>query len=175
MLRTYSQSEMLALWRRALGLETTVMGVDVETFEGIDCSTAIIDRMRRWYLGLLDTADPRLLPLESLSLTPSRNGRAVMAGVVLPADVRRVVWVNCPGWCRGVAPVSPVLAERRLGRLASPYACPADGEPLAVSLPGRVEVAPWTQGAIELLVVREPAADRYVLDDSLLPGAGEMK
>lgn len=166
-----TRSEMLACWRRALAIDPTPAGCTVAMFEGIDTDAVIGHHMRQWYLRLLDTADPALLPVDDIARDTTLAAAADSATVILPADVRRVVDIRLQGWARAVAPLARDSPEavRRLARMASPYARPGAGEPLAVQLPGRLFVAPVDMPVISSLrVIRDPGPDTYILDESLL-------
>lgn len=169
MVRSYTRAEMLSHWRLAHGFETGNTGVDIEAFEGLDTSTALAASMRQWYLGLLDTAPVHKLQTTVMKLPAEATSGGIMSRAAIPAGVRRLLYVDSQGWGHGVVPVEPAEAGRRLGRVASPYARPSEGDPMAVVLPGCVEVAPCKAGEIEIRAIVDPGPDVYILDDSLLP------
>lgn len=169
MLVTLSKAEMLACWRRAFGYETTNLGVDIEAFEGVEYTQSLIDNMRRWYLGLLDNASPALLPVETMTLKAEPFDTGVLCRTTLPPAVRRVLKVESAEWQRTPELLTRAAAEQRLSRLASPYARPSAGEPLAIVGEGVVEVAPCSGGQVYVTAVCDPGASTYVLDESLLP------
>lgn len=169
MIKRYTKSEMLAHWRRAFSLDASNAGVDIESFEGIDSTAELLVRMRAWYLNLLDSAPLHLIPVESLSLTASLRQGAVLARAQLPAATRRVVWVEHDSWLAGTVPLPAEKATHALRRLASPYARPGEGEPIAVTYRNYVDFAPAPSLTINVRAVVDPGPEVYELDDSLLP------
>ena len=123
MLVTLTHSEMLRLWRAAAGLEPMRADCTVERVEGIDANAMIEPRMRTWYLRLLDTADPALLPTadvrDEIVLSPCREHAAATA--VLPERARRLLELRLTGWLNPARPCLPP-EERLRGLLArNPY------------------------------------------------------
>lgn len=173
MLHTYSQSEMLAHWRRAFGMEPSLTGVDIETFEGMDISSMILIHMRRWYLNLLDTAPDSTLPVETLSLTATVAGSAVAPRVQLPQKVRRILTVEVPGWIHPVVPQKLVDSGPILSRMASPFGRPSALCPFAAIDGTSLFVAP-TDGRVDVVAVTDPGPQVYILDESLLPSGEEI-
>ncbi len=167
---SYTQSQMLALWRRALGFDTLRTDCSIEVFDGIDLDTVILERMRRWYLGLLDTADPSLLPISEIatSLVPEAAG-SIGVSMQLSEIHRRIVAVHAASWNYAVAPSEPDYAAMRLQFSSSPYARPSSGSPLAWVRAGVLSLAPCKLGeALSIRAVVDPGPDMYILDDSLL-------
>ena len=166
-----SSSEMLALWRRALGFETLRTDCSVEAVEGIDIDAAISLRMRQWYLDLLDSADPDLLPVSDIapqaSLSqPQNDGSAI---ICLPENARRVLSLRLNRWMRYASPRTPDSVSDILALMASPYGRPGIYSPLAVLLPHALMVAPAQSDSIaSLLAVIDPGPESYILDESLL-------
>lgn len=169
-MNNYSSEEMLALWRRELGYDTRRNDCSVSVYEGIDIDDMLRRRIRAWYLGLLDTADPALVPTDDFAVqaiaTPLPDGGSFVA---LPDGARRPLAVMLDTWSRPVAPVSPDDAAPRLGRMASPYGQPGRRSPLAVAVPGGIRCYPSGRLVMSLLAVSDPGPDTYILDDTLLP------
>lgn len=170
MQKIYTHKEMLAIWRRTLGFECTRADASVAVFEGISTDLWLGERMRRWYLRLLDTASPSLLPVTEGA--PDATLRELPGDMLLvsPAPgVRRVVSVRMEGWQRTLEPLDTTLCVRRLRRMASPYARPDVYEPLAVTAYDGVLVTPPASGIVAHLgVIADPGPDNYILDESLL-------
>ena len=151
---TLSHSEMLARWRRALGLSTLRTDCSIEAVEGIDIDAVITDKMRKWYLDLLDSADPALLPVERIT---ADFGRA-----------RRILEVKFSGWKRAAVPLTSSEAIPFLSRRSNARRCPTPEHPVAVLTPKGIH--PYPEGNLEYIVgVIDPGPDVYILDESLLP------
>lgn len=92
---TLTHTQMLALWRRAAGMEESRSDCSIEQFEGLDLDAALATAMRQWYLRLLDTADLRHLVITDISsrLSLTRTAPGVWQAQ-LPVDVRRVLTVE---------------------------------------------------------------------------------
>lgn len=168
-MKNYTSTEMLALWRRALGLEIARTDCTVEVFEGIDLNADILSRMRRWYLSLLDTAPPELLPVadfaQTATITPRSDGGCDIA---LPAKARRILAVKLSGWKNQAVPLSLTDALPRLVRMASPFAGPGPCQPLAILEAGSLRVYPAADKIELLLAVSDPGPEAYILDETLL-------
>lgn len=165
MIVTYTHEQMLALWRHLLAVEPLRLDCRVERTDSVDVDAMLAPVMRCWYLHLLSTAPPALLPVANVAAEAECVSR--LRGVTLvtpPPRARRVVAVSFEGWS---APVEPVSR-------AGDVTCCADNtywpEPMAAMLPdGRVAVAA-TDGRplAQLLAVTDPGPDSYTLDESLI-------
>ena len=167
---TLSQSEMLALWRRNLGLEPRRTDCSITAYEGIDIDDIILRQMRRWYLNLLDTLDPHLIPTADVAaraaISPRQGGGCE---VKPPVGVRRPLTVKLRGW-QFHAPVLRNVSPERLGSFRSPFLKPGPRTPLAVLSPdGTILAFPAGDVIEELRAVIDPGPDTYTLDESLLP------
>ncbi len=172
MLVTLTHSEMLRLWRAAAGLEPMRADCTVERVEGIDANAMIEPRMRTWYLRLLDTADPALLPTadvrDEIVLSPCREHAAATA--VLPERARRLLELRLTGWLNPARPCLPP-EERLRGLLArNPYCAPGAVHPVCCVAGRRLHVAPFEAGDIVdvAIAVVDEGPDSYTLDESLL-------
>lgn len=169
---TLSSSEMLALWRRHLGLSPSRRDCSVEIVEGIDVDDIIAQRIRSWYLDLLDNAPPCLLPTRDYSpdvrMTLSLD--SPWGEIALPPQARRPLSVCLKGWVTDAPVLSPAQAAPRIARMASPFGMPGPCEPLAIRGPdGIVRVTPLAGPVSSLIAVDDPSPDAYTLDPSLLP------
>jgi len=169
----YSSAEMLAIWRRRLHLGSSRADASVAEFEGIDTDALLLDRIRSWYLQLLDTAPPALLRVSETG----RQCTLTMVGtthalILPPSECRRVLSLKLQGWQRHVQPVTSDSAEgeKMLSRLASPYSRPGNGNPTAVLMTdGSITAAPVDIPIVESLrAVTDPGPDKYILCPALL-------
>lgn len=150
MLRTLTHDEMLKLWRTAAGLEPRRSDCRVERVEGLDADAVIEPRMRSWYLRLLDTAPPHLLPVAD--------------------GVRRLLSLRLTGWMRPAGPADEAEASRRAALALNPYLRPGPHSPLCITHGRRLTAAPFEDGDIvaEAMAVTDPGSALYILDESLL-------
>lgn len=164
---TYSHSEMLAIWRGALGLDTAYAECSIEQFDGLNVNDLIAQRMRQWYLNLLDTADSALLPTADIAARCTRVARPSNAtAITLPDDCRRVVHVRAASWPVAIAPTADTARAALLGH---PFAAPTARRPLAIATLRSILIAPCAPAdAIEVLAVVDPGEQLYTLDESLL-------
>ncbi len=164
---------MLEIWRQRLGLCTTRTDASIAEWDGIDTDAMLLARMRPWYLHLLDTAPPALLPVSEAArqCTLSQSGSSHHL-ILPPSDCRRVLSVKMQGWQRSVQPVGHDMPEGAalLRRLASPYARPGTGCPTAVLMAdGRIAVAPVDIPVVESLrAILDSGPETYTLCPSLL-------
>ena len=64
---TLTREEMLALWRRMRTVEPLRLDCSVGRTDSVDIDAILDGEMRLWYLNLLDSADPDLLPVENVA------------------------------------------------------------------------------------------------------------
>lgn len=170
---TYTSSEMLTLVRQRLGLCTARADASVAEWEGIDTDAMLLQRIRSWYLRLLDTAPPALLPVSEVArqciLSPAGSAHHL---ILPPSTCRRILSVRLQGWQRSVCPIPHDTPHGRmlLLRLASPYARPGTACPTAVLMAdGSIAVAPVDIPVVESLrAILDPGPDTYTLCPSLL-------
>lgn len=169
MMKTFSQGEMLAEWRKALGLHPLNTDATIEVFESLDTDSVLLRAMRAWYLNLLATAPPAQLPVSNVASRCSLKPRGQLSAIVLPADAVRVVSVKLDSWQRPAFPVSGEALEKRLSRMASPYGQPGDCDPLLFIDSDAPLIAPADGRQLEqVMAVTDPGADLYILDPHLL-------
>ena len=169
-----SHSQMMALWRRAHGLEEQRLDCSVELFEGIALEAALASDLRKWYLNLLDTANPRFLTLTDISdrLTLTATGRRWVWRAELPVDVRRVFALVLDDGTE-VKVLQPGDPETRAERLAAnPYAAPCRAAPVArvtehhtIMLTMRAQEMPRLA---KVLAVTDPGDETFEFDESAL-------
>lgn len=97
-----TESEMLALWKQVMHLETPRRDCIVEWDDGIDLDALLLTHIKQWYAHQLNNAPINLLPIENVasqvSLTTS-NG--IVAATVPEQCVRPVEW-KLAEWKRSV-------------------------------------------------------------------------
>ncbi|MGN0224059.1 MAG: hypothetical protein ACI4AM_08540 [Muribaculaceae bacterium] len=163
----YTKAQMLAIWRAALGLDTPYAECSIEQFDGINVNDLIAQRMRQWYLNLLDTADPALLPTADIAARCTHTARPNnAAAITLSDDCRRVVHVRAASWPMAIAPEADTACAALLGH---PFAAPTARRPLAIAALRSLLIAPCAPAdAIEVVAVVDPGEQLYTLDESLL-------
>jgi len=172
MLQTLTRSEMLKLWRKAAGLEPLRADCTVERVEGLDADAVIEPRMRAWYLHLLDTAPPGLLPIDDVAgdivLAPCVEHAAATG--MLPERARRLLEIRVTGWNNPAQPCTVADAQRRCALALNPYSAPGASHPMCVCTGRRIHVCPIEDGDIVhyALAVVDTGPDCYVLDESLV-------
>lgn len=163
---------MLKLWRNAAGLEPLRVDCTVERVDGIAIDAVIEPRMRAWYLHLLDTAPPAMLPVsdvaQAIRLEPA--GASGAATAQLPGQVRRLLELRLGSWRSHAVPCIPQEQPRRHRLALNPYSAPGAAHPLC-TLSGRcIRVMPFSAGdeAVYATAVTDPGPETYTLDESLL-------
>ena len=163
---------MLKLWRKAAGLEPSRVDCTMERVDGIDADAVIEPRMRAWYLRLLDTAPPGLLPAQDASRSIHIDDCQWHAGAagLLPDAVRRLLEVHLTGWKCHAVPCTPEEQPRRHRLALNPYSAPGPAHPLCTVAGRRIHVLPFEPGDFldYALAVVDPGPELYTLDDSLL-------
>ena len=194
MLKRYTEEEMLAFWKRRLGLSSSP-GV-VGTSDGNRLDAKLTDDIRAWYADLLLTAPRQLLPCEDLK--DESTGRYVGENcleLVLPERGVRFVSLKLEAWDAAVeatfapasrraglqkyretwaTPDAPVIVEG-VHRLFV-HGLPSGNVPMAAQSAGEAgSVPPYRPlPPIEsLMMVAAPADGAFVLDPSLIR-YGEM-
>ncbi len=164
----YTEDELLALWKRRMGLLEQDCGCVVTHQDGADMDVLLRERLRSWYAEMLRGAPAELLPLREVSgeiqrITFGEDGRIRFH---LPAEYSRVVSVKVGGWTLDVKRFEK--AGSRRDRLALwPGLEPTEDEPLVVVAGRMVEAAPVGELG-ELWVVAGPEDGSYELDEALL-------
>ena len=171
MLRSYTHSEMLNLWRARAGLDTRLAGCNIEAVEGFDADSAIAPRMRAWYLRLLDSAPAALLPVEDVSaeimLVISASGSATAS---LPVRARRLLELRLASWRNPAVPVVHGEATRRQILALNPYSAPGAVAPMCAVAGRALRLMPAAHAdkVARAMAVVDPGPDIYILDESLL-------
>ncbi len=170
-MKSFSETEIITLWRRVLGFDPTRTDCTVEAVDGIGIDEWIRPRIRQWYLNLLDTAPARLLPVNEFGRAAGITvmGHSI-ALITTPDSARRVISLKLQGWSRAIVPVAESLASDQLARLASPYGKPGNGNPLAViRADGSILAAPVDIPVVESLrAVADTSPGTYTFDESLI-------
>lgn len=103
MLKSYSPSEMLNLWKTIMHLEPVRRECTIERDDGIDLDALLQLHIDQWYAHLLTTAQPEWLPIADVkaSVALSIDGSGVVTATVPPQCVRPVEW-RLDGWACSV-------------------------------------------------------------------------
>jgi len=161
---------MLGRWMLHCGFEPLRADAAVVRADGIDLEKLMAQRMRQWYLDLLDTAPVELLETDdiagNLTVTVLADGSGL---IMLPEECRRLLSIRLEGWTRNAAIVSAgsAAARRQCNLMTRAGAsCPvavADGREIRLFSPvaGRATVA-------SAIAVMRPEPDIYRLDERAL-------
>lgn len=170
MLASFTSSEMLRLWRVAAGLEPLRADCTVEIVEGIDTDAMILNRMRAWYLKLLDTAPAQLLPVADIApdlhLAHAPGGAAT---ATMPARARRIIDIRLSSWMQPAEPHTDTAAVLRLA--ANPYCAPGPHSPACTATGRHLLLTPacaHTDTVVRAMAVTDPGPETYILDETLL-------
>lgn len=170
---TLTRSQMLEAWRRRAGLEPLNRDCTIERFDGIDADAVIAERMRQWYLDLLDNGDLKLIgsATEASSLVKARlttgNGSAV---IETDPSVRRLLTIRLSGWERSAAVVDRSDAAGLIGLQDNRYSRAGTASPLAYRDEAGLVIATPATGVtvISAMAIIDPGADTYILDERAL-------
>ena len=97
-----SESEMLALWKQVMHLDTPRRDCTVEWDDGIDLDALLLTHINQWYAHQLNNAPSLLLPIEDLAAQvpiDTRNGIVIATTPV--QCVRPIEW-KLAEWQRSV-------------------------------------------------------------------------
>ena len=171
MIRDYSRSEMLEIWRKRAGFETAEESCNVEVYDGMDVNQFLEQRMRRWYLELLDRGDQRVTDVEdvyaSCHTEPYSGGCSKLS---VPLMTRKLISCRLPGWKRAAAPEEGTTAL--LAREGNPY-CRADSlHPRVLSFQNYYLCFPAANPDFripeEVMVTTDTGPELYRVDDGVL-------
>lgn len=171
MIKSFTSSEMLGIWRRALGLETRRRDCSVDSFEGIDSDDILLRHIRSWYLDILDTAPAHLIPTVDIADKISLSAADNLWGVIdLPDSVRRPISVRLDGWENHAVVQAAEYAAPNLRNLANRFIRPGKIAPAAVLVGRQIRVTPVDdcQALKSLICVDDPGNDLFVLDEALV-------
>lgn len=168
----FDKEEMLALWKRAHGMEPLRHDCELVRTDGPDADSILEHDMRCWYLRCLMEDDPATLPLTDLAsqvtLTASPSGAA---GVTLPEECVRVVHVMMEGWEREAEVVDDPL-DRRAIAMTNPFGRAGAARPVAVVEGSSLRLySPVSASAqiTRLEVVMLPQSDElYILTSAMM-------
>lgn len=157
---------MLRVWRERAGLEPLNADCSIERFDGIDPEAMIRQKMRQWYLALLDEGRPEFLgpPSEAAGLlTHSPDGRITCDGTV-----RRPVTLTLSSWERPATVMTENDAAGLVALEANPYSVAGPARPLAWrDTGGMIHASPCRKGdtIVSALAYTDPGDGLYVLDE----------
>jgi len=166
----YTEDQMLAAWREALGLNVTRTDATVERTDGIDLDARLRRAMRAWYLDALDHGP--LCHLSPDDVAREADEMLVVghltATLEVPEAWRRIVSVQLEGWARPVAPVAAADAPLLLERMSSMYSAPGPSEPAAVLVGGTLICSPSAPRVASLMAAVDPGPGMYRMSESML-------
>lgn len=172
MIKTYSRTEMLALWKRRHFLEPLRADCEAVRSDGVDLDRLIEPQMRAWYLDLLRNGPLEMVRQEDISrgATAELTSRGTVM-VKLPSDVVRVTAVRLPGWHRATAPLTADTPEANaprnrfsFGGVASPKAIIHPDRTLELFSPASNDnIVPEL-----LMVITDPGEHSYIFDETAL-------
>ncbi len=193
MIRTYTEEEMLSLYKRRLGLFEARNGGIVGRQDGNHLDEYLLTEMRAWYANLLRTADVGLLPVEDLSseIDSSLYVDNATAEISLPARGIRLVSIKFKEWKQEVrffyTPESemaqmqknyylrattrnPIVVVDRDKLIAYGVSRPTvDIDPSTPEIASATpQITPMKKSVEKLLMIAEPTDGTYRFDDSLL-------
>ena len=169
-MKTYTESEMLAVWRRRLGYGEIRQDCTVEAYEGHDISGMLTEMIRSWYGRLLREAPATGLPVADVRPAEVTSVGSEVMELRLPDGCMRPMRVSAARWHRPAVIIPYMLAEPFLARTPSSYSPVNDAAPVAaLSDDGTLTVAPLADGdAVTVRCVQRPAEGLYTLDEGLL-------
>ncbi len=172
MVKTYSETELVELWRLMEGYEPLRTDCEVIRTDGIDLDSMIKERIDVWYRRILATAPVDKLPLTDFApqLAVSRTPDGV-ATASLPPTCIRVVEVMMDGWVTPGRLVHDSASADWYAQM-SEYSRGGCVEP--VVLVGRDSVTLYSPPSdvcrlVRFLGVPAPMKGVYSFDPSLLP------
>lgn len=173
---TLSKEEMRRRLRILAGLEPEHTDCAIEYTDGLDIDALLDQKLRAWYLDLLDNGDMSLLaPADISSTARCTDGVGDGSEIILPAMCRRVDSIRLEGWNRSTRVLSPSEATAAIRRQSNPFLAATADSPVAVESPGGAGGAPgnilaWPKGgSVALLTAALDAGpDSYTLDETAL-------
>lgn len=171
MLHTYTEEEMLSLFKLRAGLLTTDCGCTISRQDGIDIDKMLIADIRRWYASLLLTAPEALLPIENLasSAITEWDEQESIATITLPPRGVRLLGVRLKTMQREITTFcAPGSYEDRLysSHEVRTYA----SYPVAILSGRTLIILGCKSGELQTLrMITAPDDNTYTLHPSLLP------
>ena len=98
-----NETEMLALWKQLMHLDTPRRDCSVEWDDGIDVDALLLTHIKQWYAQQLNTASHNLLPVQDVKneVTLYANPDGIVVATPPQCCVRPVEW-KLDGWQRSV-------------------------------------------------------------------------
>ena len=97
-----SESEMLALWKQVMHLDTPRRDCTVEWDDGIDLDALLLTHINQWYAHQLNNAPSHLLPIEDLVAQVPINTRNGIVIATIPVQCVRPIEWKLAEWQRSV-------------------------------------------------------------------------
>lgn len=163
MKKTYSESAMLELWRLLRAAEPLRLDCTVGRTHGVDMDAIYKNRMRGWYLNLLDRGREEFLAPENVAEGARVERQGNLTVIAAPEGVRRILRLRFASWPAAIAPRADEATVRaRAGNHFSK-------RPLAALLAPRLVAASGASGQlVELIAAVDHGPQIYCFDDSAL-------
>ena len=97
-----TQSEMLALWKQVMRLDTPRRDCAVEWDDGIDLDALLLTHIKQWYAHQLATATAHLLPIDDVKEQVTLTASGGLVAATIPDHCVRPVEWRLAGWQRSV-------------------------------------------------------------------------
>lgn len=175
MLQTFTQEEMLALWKRRYGLELLPKLEAIGGFGGVDAR--MLDVIRSWYSRVLWHAPVEHLPVVDIAArTRARRLDDNSAAITLPPEYVRFVSLKMQTWRRPVTRLADPADDYCLLQLFSSTAA-TSRSPVCVGVRSRITVFGLPPAVLDvgddgpviesLEIVACPPEGTYILDPCL--------
>lgn len=161
---------MLALWRRNALVEPSADSCSVELFDGLRVDELLEERMRAWYLAMLDRSDPAVVTDATGLFAVSETADGIWRRIKVDSAVRRVLSLRLAGWEQAVNVVRDDRAAELVAASANPYLRPTAATPAAVIMAdGALYASPVTEPVIvSATATVDTGPELYRLDESAL-------
>ncbi len=170
MVTELSRAGMLALWRRNALVEPSADSCSVELFDGLKVDELLEERMRAWYLAMLDRGDPAVVTDAAELFSVDETISGVWRRIKVDSAVRRVLSLRLAGWEQAVTVVRDDRAAELVAASANPYLRPTAATPAAVIMAdGALYASPVTEPFIvSATATVDTGSELYRLDESAL-------
>lgn len=159
---TLTESDMLKIWRRARAIEPIRLDCTADRTDGPDVDAILVDRMRAWYLDLLDNAPlSKLVQVECVDSASVSFPDPGLAVVSAPEGCRRIVSVRFSDWTFPVEVTDSLIPASA----ANPFC----RRPAAFRIaPDRIAVIGTSGSLSELKCILDISDKIYIFDNSAL-------
>lgn len=179
-----TKSEIVERLRLIAGLAPLRTDGTIEYTDGIDINAILEERLRAWYLKLLDSGDAIATAAEDISSLATVSMFDAPAGgtiIKLPRLCRRVFSIQMQGWNRACPILTPDWQDTVIALQQNPFSEAKADRPIAVmgndfnagSVPS-IMVWPYDNAVTTLIGCMDPGPDHYVLDEAALDGLNDI-